>query len=155
MNKVYKPALYRIILNCITGIFVAGLPSVIITALFIKTNQVLYSILMAVAFYVIYILLVVFQDMIRIEVTDNELIVKKRGKEQRFILEQTSFRARSINAGRSDSHYELYAIMQDENEVLIDCELIGGRQFECLMEDLKIIGDDSEVTKIETKNLKQ
>ena len=82
-HKVYKPLPYRIILNVVLGLFVAGVASVIITILFFKNNSIIWFSIFAILIYVVYLYLVIFSNMMDIEVTKNELVLKRKGKEER------------------------------------------------------------------------
>ena len=149
-NKVYKPLLYRIILNVVLGLFGAGVGSAIITAIFFKSHSIIWFFVFAIAIYVGYLYLVVFSNMMNIEVTDTELILKKKGKEEKFPFSEYSFSAEIVTS-RNSTERTLWANKADGSRESIDCELIGGTQFESLMEDLGITGDSATVTKLETK----
>ncbi|MGP1437629.1 MAG: hypothetical protein ACTTKH_00985 [Treponema sp.] len=152
-TKVYKPLLYRIILNVVLGFFAAVVGSAIITAIFFKkNNSILWFIVFAVIIYVTYLYLVVISNMINIEVTETELILKKKGKEERFPFSEYSFSAEIRSTRSTSTERTLWANKADGTRESIDCELIGGAQFESLMEDLGIIGDNSAVQKLETKH---
>ena len=149
-TKVYKPLLYRIILNFVSGLVGATLVSVIIVALFFKNSSSIWFFVLMAVFYVVYLYLVVFSNMMSIEVTENELILRKRSKEEHFPFSEYSFSA-EIHTSRNSTERTLWANKADGSRESIDCELIGGTQFESLMEDLGITGDSATVTKLETK----
>ena len=149
-TKVYKPLLYRIILNFVSGLVGAALVSVIIVALFFKNSSSIWFFVLMAVFYVVYLYLVIFSNMMSIEVTENELILRKRSKEEHFPFSEYSFSA-EIHTSRNSTERTLWANKADGSRESIDCELIGGTQFESLMEDLGITGDSATVTKLETK----
>lgn len=150
-SNIYKPRLYRIVANLVIGLFFAGFGSFIIVMFFFRQNPIPFFILFFVIIYVLDLWLIVFSNMIVLEVTDDSLVVKRKGKKMVYSFTDTSFRATIKNQGQSDSSYELYAILKDGREELIDCELIGGSQFDSLLCDLKIIGDEAEVNKLDTE----
>lgn len=150
-TKIYKPRLYRIILNIVLGIFAAVVGSLIITALFFKDSSVIWFFVFAIAIYVGYLYLVVISNMMNIEVTDTELVLKRKRKEEHFPFSEYSFSAEIRTSRNSSTERTLWANKADGTRESIDCELIGGTQFEALMEDLGITGDDVPVTKLETK----
>ena len=150
-NKVYKPLLYRIILNVVLGLFGAGVGSAIITAIFFKSHSIIWFFVFAIAIYVGYLYLVVISNMMNIEVTDTELVLKRKRKEEHFPFSEYSFSAEIRTSRNSSTERTLWANKADGTRESIDCELIGGTQFEALMEDLGITGDDVPVTKLETK----
>lgn len=150
-TKIYKPLLYRIILNIVLGIFAAVVGSLIITALFFKDSSVIWFFVFAVLIYIAYIYLVIISNMMNIEVTDTELVLKRKRKEEHFPFSEYSFSAEIRTSRNSSTERTLWANKADGTRESIDCELIGGTQFEALMEDLGITGDDVPVTKLETK----
>ena len=151
-TKVYKPLLYRIILNVVLGLFGAGVGSAIITAIFFKNHSIIWFFVFAIAIYVGYLYLVVFSNMMNIEVTENELILRKRNKEEHFPFSEYSFSAEIHTSRNTSTERTLWANRADGSRESIDCELIGGTQFEALMEDLGITGDNASVTKLETEH---
>ncbi len=150
-TKIYKPLLYRIILNVVLGLFGAGVGSAIITAIFFKSHSIIWFFVFAIAIYVGYLYLVVISNMMNIEVTDTELVLKRKRKEEHFPFSEYSFSAEIRTSRNSSTERTLWANKADGTRESIDCELIGGTQFEALMEDLGITGDDVPVTKLETK----
>ena len=150
-TKIYKPLLYRIILNIVLGIFAAVVGSLIITALFFKDSSVIWFFVFAVLIYIAYIYLVIISNMMNIEVTDTELVLKRKRKEEHFPFSEYSFSAEIRTSRNTSTERTLWANKADGTRESIDCELIGVTQFEALMEDLGITGDDVPVTKLETK----
>lgn len=150
-TKIYKPLLYRIILNVVLGLFGAGVGSAIITAIFFKSHSIIWFFVFAIAIYVGYLYLVVISNMMNIEVTETELVLRRKRKEEHFPFSEYSFSAEIRTSRNSSTERTLWANKADGTRESIDCELIGGTQFEALMEDLGITGDDVPVTKLETK----
>ena len=150
-TKVYKPLLYRIILNVVLGLFGAGVGSAIITAIFFKNHSIIWFFVFAIAIYVGYLYLVVFSNIMSIEVTENELVLKKKKKEEHFPFSEYSFSAEIRTTRNTSTERTLWANKADGTREAIDCELIGGTQFEALIEDLGMTGDSTTVTKLETK----
>lgn len=150
-TKIYKPRLYRIILNIVLGIFAAVVGSLIITALFFKDSSVIWFFVFAVLIYIAYIYLVIISNMMNIEVTETELVLRRKRKEEHFPFSEYSFSAEIRTSRNTSTERTLWANKADGTRESIDCELIGGTQFEALMEDLGITGDDVPVTKLETK----
>jgi len=150
-TKIYKPLLYRIILNVVLGLFGAGVGSAIITAIFFKSHSIIWFFVFAVLIYIAYIYLVIISNMMNIEVTETELVLRRKRKEEHFPFSEYSFSAEIRTSRNSSTERTLWANKADGTRESIDCELIGGTQFEALMEDLGITGDDVPVTKLETK----
>ena len=151
-TKVYKPLLYRIILNVVLGLFAAGVGSAIITVIFFKNHSAIWFFVFAIVIYISYLYLVVISNMMNIEVTDTELILKRKGKEEKFPFSEYSFSAEIRTTRNTSTERTLWANKADGTRESIDCELIGGTQFESLMEDLGITGDDATVTKLKTEH---
>jgi len=135
----------------VLGIFAAVVGSLIITALFFKDSSVIWFFVFAVLIYIAYIYLVIISNMMNIEVTETELVLRRKRKEEHFPFSEYSFSAEIRTSRNTSTERTLWANKADGTRESIDCELIGGTQFEALMEDLGITGDDVPVTKLETK----
>ena len=144
MEKVYKSRIYRIIFNFLCA---AVLSLVIFFIAQIWLSQTI-SIIIASLIFLFYIWLVIWGNFITIIVTDKELIVKNGKKEDRYEFSKYYFRARTVSS-RGDTECTLYAIDENANETIIDCELIGIGQFMNLINDLKLDGSE-KVNKINT-----
>jgi len=128
MEKVYKSRIYRIIFNFLCA---AVLSLVIFFIAQIWLSQTI-SIIIASLIFLFYIWLVIWGNFITIIVTDKELIVKNGKREDRYEFSKYHFRARTVSS-RGDTECTLYAIDENANETIIDCELIGIGQFKCLL----------------------
>ena len=143
MEKVYKSRIYRIIFNFLCA---AVLSLVIFFIAQIWLSQTI-SIIIASLIFLFYIWLVIWGNFITIIVTDKELIVKNGKKEDVYEFSKYYFRARTVSS-RGDTECTLYAIDENANETIIDCELIGIGQFRHLLADLKLTGE--QVNKLNT-----
>ena len=143
MEKVYKSRIYRIIFNFLCA---AVLSLVIFFIAQIWLSQTI-SIIIASLIFLLYIWLVIWGNFITIIVTDKELIVKNGKKEDVYEFSKYYFRARTVSS-RGDTECTLYAIDENANETIIDCELIGIGQFRHLLADLKLTGE--QVNKLNT-----
>ncbi len=146
MLKVYKSRIHRIIINIVFCFFAAVLVLFIANIWFSE----IISALLAVLFIIAYIWLVIINNFITITVDDEYLTVKKGRKEKKYIINDCSFRAKIVSSSGDSSCY-LYVTEKNGKEEDIDCELIGRKNFENLMNDLRIIGDNAPVTKLKTE----
>ena len=144
MEKVYKSRIHRIIFNFLCG---AVLSFFIFFIAQIWLSQ-LISVIIASLIFLLYIWLVIWGNFITIIVTDKELIVKNGKKEDKYEFSKYYFRAKTVSS-RGDTECTLYAIDENGNETIIDCELIGIGQFMNLINDLKLDGSE-KVNKINT-----
>ena len=144
MENVYKSRIYRIILNFLCG---AILSFVIFSITQIWLSQ-LTSFIIASLIFLFYIWLIIWGNFITIIVNEKELIVKNGKKEDRYEFSKYHFRAKTVSS-RGDTECTLYAIDENGNETIIDCELIGIGQFMELINDLKLDGSE-KVNKINT-----
>lgn len=144
MEKVYKSRIHRIIFNFLCG---AVLSFFIFFIAQIWLSQ-LISVIIASLIFLLYIWLVIWGNFITIIVTDKELIVKNGKKEDRYEFNKYHFHAKTVSS-RGDTECTLYAIDENGNETIIDCELIGIGQFMELINDLKLDGSE-KVNKINT-----
>jgi hypothetical protein len=144
LEKVYKSRIYRIIFNLLCGValsfFVFYIAQIWLTQL--------TSIIITALIFLSYIWLVIWGNFITIIVTNKELIVKNGKKEGRYEFSKYHFRAKTVSS-RGDTECTLYAIDENGNETIIDCELIGIGQFMELINDLKLDGSE-KVNKINT-----
>lgn len=143
MEKVYKSKIYRIIFNLLCG---AALSFFVFYIAQIWLTQ-LTSIIIAALVFLSYIWLVIWGNFITIVVNEKELIVKNGKKEDRYEFSKYRFRAKTVSS-RNDTECTLYAIDENGNKTIIDCELIGIGQFMYLLNDLSLDGE--QVNKINT-----
>ena len=146
MKHVYKTRLYRILLNVVFGCAAAVFVTIIAS---IWLDSVMIRAAIFAAFFALYIWLVIIGNMIVIEVDDTTLTVKKGKKTDSYPLETTAIRAKTVTSS-GDTECTLYLTRQGEKEEDVNCELIGIGQFEELLQDLGIGGQDS-VTKLNTE----
>jgi len=87
-----------------------------------------------------YVWLVIINNIITIEVDDKTLTIKKGKKTDIYDIATTAVRAKIVTStyGRSsagsDTECSLYLTRPGEEEVLVDCELIGISHFNELLE---------------------
>lgn len=146
MKNVYKTRLYRVLLNLVFGV-AAALVLAFIASIWLK--GIVWFALIFVAALAGYIWLVIIDNMIIIETEGNILTVKKGKKIETYPLDTTAVRAKTVTSS-GDTECSLYLTRQGEQEVFVDCELIGVTQFMELLGDLGITGDS--VTKLDTVN---
>ena len=150
MIHTYKARIYRILVNIAMGLAVAAVISAV-AGFFISSNIIRALIFIAVLAG--YVWLVIIGNLITIEVDEKTLTVKKGKKTDVYDLATTVVRAELVTTtyGRSragsDTSCTLYLTRQGEQEVSVDCELIGVSQFNELLGNLGITGDT--VTKLE------
>lgn len=137
MKKVFKPKLYRIVLNGFYGIFAGVLVTVIVGYI---SNNVVYAFIGGILAIILYVWWLIINRFITIEVDSTHLIVKKGKEERYFEIAQCAFRAKIITRSW-DTECWLYIADPEGKEYLIDCELIGIEQFWELLECLGI-GDN-------------
>ena len=145
-KKTYKPQIYRIILNIIYSILGTILLFYILT--YFIDNIYIIS-LIPFLFLVFYFKLVIYNNFITIYIDDNMFKYKKGNKIKCYDINKCQFGARIVNS-TGDSECELNIVDEDNKTDYIDCELIGYRQFNNLLNDLKVIGKESKPIKIKT-----
>ena len=149
MKHTYKTRIYRVLVNAAMGLALALIVG-FIAGFFIPSNIV--RALVFIAVLAGYVWLVI----ITIEVDDKTLTIKKGKKTDVYDIATTAIRAKIVTStyGRSsvgsDTECSLYLTRQGEDEVLVDCELIGISHFNELLENLGITGDS--VAKLDTEN---
>ena len=144
MSNVYKTRPHRVLLNLVFGAGAALLVT-FIASIWLKNFVWLLSIALAV--FVGYIWLVIIDNIIVIETDGNTLTIKKGKHIDTYSIPSTAIRAKTVRSS-GDTECSLYLTRQGEDEVLIDCELIGITQFEKLLEDLGLNRDS--ITKLTT-----
>ena len=138
MVHIYKAKIYRIILNCIYSV-AAAIIAAFVAHFFSKSNVVGIS-----TFVVVlagFCWAIVWCNIITITIDEKNLTV--------FNREQTSFRAKVVTS-RGDTECMLYAKDSSGIETMIDCDLFGMSRFEDMLEKLGLVGENSEVTKLDT-----
>lgn len=134
MKKVFKPKLYRIVLNGFYGIFAGVLVTVIVGYI---SNNVVYAFIGGILAIILYVWWLIINRFITIEVDSTHLIVKKGKEECYFEIAQCAFHAKIITRSW-DTECWLYVADTEGKEHFIDCELIGIEQFWELLECLGI-----------------
>lgn len=146
MVHIYRARIYRIILNCIYSL-AAAIIAAFVAHFFSKSNVV------GIATFVLVLAgfcwAIVWCNIITITIDEKNLTVKKGQKLTVFNREQTSFRAKVVTS-RGDTECMLYAKDSSGIETMIDCDLIGMSRFEDMLEKLGLVGEGSEVTKLDT-----
>lgn len=151
MEKTYKSRVYRIILNIIYGV-AAAVTLGALSMIFFSDNY-LWPIVIACVTFVLYVWLVIIDTFLTITTTDKTLTVKKGHKSTTYDFETTVFSARTTSS-QGETTCKLYAQTPDGKTTTIDCELIGIKQFERILEDVGLTGDKAPVAKLTTKNHK-
>lgn len=147
MEKTYTVATYRVVLNIIYGIAAGGALGVIVLRF---SNRMDYAAIAAAIVVLLYWWIVIRDNRLNITVTPTHIIIKKSGKETFFELAKVGFRAYTTTTS-GDTACSLYIDDEEGKSHYIDCELLGEGQFLELIEDLKITGDETPVTKLDTK----
>ena len=93
MERIFKPKLYRIMLNGFYGICAAIFVTVLVGYI---SDNVVYALIAGIVVLILYIWLVVINTLITIKLDTTHLIVKKGKEERYFELAQCNFRAKTI-----------------------------------------------------------
>ena len=145
-KKIYKPKVYRIVLNIIYGVLAMLVLAYLLTYFI---NNINIIILILILFLIIYFKWVIYNTYIIIYIDNNHLIYKKRKEKKEFDIEKCSFNAK-ITSSTGDNECTLNIIDEQGNSHWLDCELIGYSNFMNLLNDLKIVGDNANPIKIKT-----
>lgn len=149
-KSIYKVRLYRVLMNCVYGLVTAGI-AFFVANIWLDT---LYSIAIGLVIAVLYLWLVILGNLIEVTVDGNNLIVKKGSKKSTYLIDECGFKARMKTSG-GETECMLYITMPDGKTESVDFELIGIKQFEALLYDIGVVGDDAEVQKIVTGKKKK
>lgn len=145
-KKIYKPKVYRIVLNIIYGVLAMLVLAYLLTYFI---NNINIIILISILFLIIYFKWVIYNTYIMIYIDNNHLIYKKKKEKKEFDIEKCSFNAK-ITSSTGDNECTLNIIDEQGNSHWLDCELIGYSNFMNLLNDLKIVGDNANPIKIKT-----
>ena len=143
-KKIYKPKVYRIVLNIIYGVLAMLVLAYLLTYFI---NNINIIILISILFLIIYFKWVIYNTYIMIYIDNNHLIYKKKKEKKEFDIEKCSFNAK-ITSSTGDNECTLNIIDEQGNSHWLDCELIGYSNFMNLLNDLKIVGDNANPIKI-------
>ncbi len=146
MPKVYKSRIYRVLLNLVFGIAAAGIVY-FIAGIWLEPFLCL---MIGIGFFILYIWMVILDNLITIAVDERYLTVKKGRKTKQFEIATSSFYAKTVTSG-GDTECKLQVTDAGGKTEYIDCELIGVGQFYKLLEDLGIVGDNAPVQKLKAR----
>lgn len=139
--KVYKNSITRIISNLVAILVVAIIASVIVGYFFGNMYGVIAGIVLA----LIIVKVNIVDARMRVWV-DNEYLYVKTGIKLKSYHIPTS----AIKATVTDGSATLYIDTEDGKSHCIDMDLLGELQFECLLEDMGVIGEAAPVTRLKT-----
>ena len=145
--KTYRVKAYRIILGIFYSVM-AGVAAGVISLIFFSQNYI-WPVVITISVFLLSLWLGVIDTMLTIEINDKTLIVKKGRKTKIYELAKTNFRGRTTTS-QGETSCQLYAEV-DGKEDLIDCELIGVKQFEQILIDIGLTGGKATITKLNTK----
>lgn len=146
MNQVYKFRIYRIILNLIFSI-AAGALVAFVADFFV---EIPLSIFIGAIIALLGIYLLVIDNLITLTVTDQELIYQKGSKTKTFQLKDCSFTGQTKTSS-GETSCRLTVHLPNHSQELIDCDLIGIRNFRLLLDNLGVTGQKSVPIKLKTK----
>ena len=146
MQKVYKSRIYRILVNLVFGIAAAG---VVYLVAGIWLEPFLRA-AVGIGILVLYLWLVILDNLITITVDGQYMTVKKGHKLKRFEIARSSFYAKMVSSS-GDTSCTLQITDENGKVEYVDCELIGVGQFRKLLEDIGVTGGDAPVQKLQTK----
>lgn len=146
MQKVYKSRIYRILVNLVFGIAAAGV-SFLIASIWL---DVIWCAAIGIGILLLYLWLVILDNLITITVDGKYMTVQKGHKVQSFEIARCSFYAKMVTSS-GDTGCTLQITDENGKEEYVDCELIGVEQFKQLLEDIGVTGQGREVQKLQTK----
>lgn len=146
MKKTYRPKPYRIALNIFYGLCAAFLLGFIAN----YWLEPLLAVGIGVIAFGLYFYLVIFDCLITVTIANGELTYQKRSKIKKFTIKDCRFHARSTTS-MAETSCRLYVTSADNSVELIDCELIGIKDFQLMLEDLGITGKKAAPIKLKTK----
>lgn len=145
--SVYKTRAFRVVMNIVYGLFFAFVVG-ILTVYF--TENELYGMVAAGAALLLYLLMVVVGNTLTITVNGNTMTVKKGKKTTTYELDQCSIGfVKSYDSVSTD--YTLKIKKPNGDIDHIDCDVLGGAQFNQLLKDIGMDEAQSRATKLETK----
>lgn len=145
--SVYKTSTFRVVKNILYGFFFAFLVGFLTTYF---TQREMYGLVAAVIALLLYVLLVVVGNTMTVTVNGRTLTVTKGKKTKTYQLDQCRIGYQKSYDGVS-TDYKLKVEQPDGEVDYIDCDVLGGMQFNRLLEDIGIGEFQNEATKLETK----
>ena len=141
--KRYKPRLFKTVISLITGLFAVLFIGFILSRFIVDTT---YGVIILALIYLFFAYSTILQNKITIIVDNDKLILEKGKKEEVFPFNEYEFSYYEVNGSKS-------LIVTDEagKQEEIDCDLLSYKDYESLLEDLCLIGDNQRVIKIKTK----
>lgn len=142
MKKTYKPRKIKMITDVISVLF-GVLFILIIVGQFLEVKYVL---IIGIAIMLWYLLSVMKDQKLLVEVDSKNLFITLKGKQEVFPIDECDFNFKSVN----NTDFTLY-IVYKEKKYSYDLSLLSLKDVNNLLYDLKIIGDKSEVIKLKVK----
>lgn len=140
MKKVYGVSFIYIVKNLIMFLIFSALASIFIWFLSGEFFNYHLSkpmiIIIALIFYLLYIILVFKDGLIKIEIEDNLLKYTKNKKTKTFKIDECYFKASSINASQLSLDIETL----DGQKESLDLDLLGFFKYNQIISDLNIDG---------------
>lgn len=143
MEKVYKKSLYAIFQDLLRLVIAVVFVYAVIVSVASYKIAIIVSLIVS-----IILLILIFKGLrTKVTVTKDTLEISKGRKKYVYDIKSTHFRAEQIN------NDILSLIVTDINGETMDFDLtiIGVTNFNNLLEDLKIIGDNSKVIELNNK----
>ena len=139
----YIPRLFKTVISLITGLFAVLFIGFILSRFIADTT---YGIIILALIYLFFAYSTILQNKITIIIDSDKLILQNGKKEQFFPFNEYEFSYYEVNGSKS-------LIVTDEagKQEEIDCDLLSHKDYESLLEDLCLIGDNQRVIKIKTK----
>lgn len=143
MEKIYKKSLYAIFQDLLRLVIAVVFVYAVIVSVASYKIAIIVSLIVS-----IILLILIFKGLrTKVTVTKDTLEISKGRKKYVYDIKSTHFRAEQIN------NDILSLIVTDINGETMDFDLtiIGVTNFNNLLEDLKIIGDNSKVIELNNK----
>lgn len=143
MEKIYRKSYIALLLNFVS------LSLLLIVIFFLLNTFFDFKIALWSSFFLAILFLFFFFQKSRIEVviSDDTLSIFLGMKSYQYDLKKVSFRSEQIN----NNTFILYVIDENGRDESFDLSLLGFSKYQQILEDLRIIGERSDVIKIETK----
>lgn len=139
-QRIYKSSATKFIWNIILSIF--GIVVAMVVSSFFLDDTKTYIVGAVVGF--LFLLMIISDSRLTVSVNDEYVIFKKGKKEKKFEIAKYSF---GYSTRNRDS-YRIIVMDESGEKQEIDCSGLSYGNFEKLAEDLGIIGEKSEVTKL-------
>lgn len=147
--KIYKPSIYRYLINFIMGLFM-GFFVLMISSLFLKEKLAL---ILSIIIFIIYLVTIIFGNIYIFIVDHKKLTIIKGKKEKIYDFSDVNKYEVSYKIVNGSKYLLIYEGSNESPKERISCDMLSSKDFYSLLNDLGVIGKNQKIEKIKIKGV--